>query len=79
MSYYSMKVKGFCVCVAIQLRVLFINWTGFCACSFDFCQSEKPESPVENLGQVVFGERIKSSPYTVGVQIEFFFQFVDRN
>lgn len=32
---------------------------------FDFCQSSVKESPVENLGQVVFGERIRSSPYEI--------------
>jgi len=32
---------------------------------FDFCQSSEDASPVENLGQVVFGERIRSSPYKV--------------
>jgi len=31
--------------------------------SFDFCQSEDAQSQSENLGQVVFGERIRSSPY----------------
>ncbi|XP_072180316.1 transmembrane 9 superfamily member 2-like [Diadema setosum] len=31
---------------------------------FDFCQTEDEHSPSENLGQVVFGERIRSSPYT---------------
>lgn len=31
---------------------------------FDFCQSgEDEKSPSENLGQVVFGERIRTSPY----------------
>lgn len=31
---------------------------------FDFCQAEPDQpSPVENLGQVVFGERIRPSPY----------------
>ncbi|XP_043255737.1 transmembrane 9 superfamily member 2 [Colletes gigas] len=30
---------------------------------FDFCTSDESESPVENLGQVVFGERIRPSPY----------------
>lgn len=34
--------------------------------SFDFCTVEEYyDSPVENLGQVVFGERIRPSPYTV--------------
>lgn len=32
---------------------------------FDFCQAEEDESPVENLGQVVFGERIRGSPYNI--------------
>lgn len=30
---------------------------------FDFCLSDETMSPVENLGQVVFGERIRPSPY----------------
>uniref|UniRef100_A0A646QFR8 Transmembrane 9 superfamily member n=1 Tax=Hemiscolopendra marginata TaxID=943146 RepID=A0A646QFR8_9MYRI len=34
---------------------------------FDFCVNDENDSPAENLGQVVFGERIRSSPY----QIEF--------
>lgn len=32
---------------------------------FDFCQAHDKDSPVENLGQVVFGERIRSSPYNI--------------
>lgn len=33
---------------------------------FDFCQvSDESKSPVENLGQVVFGERIRPSPYII--------------
>ena len=37
------------------------------SCSFDFCSvpDEKSNSPTENLGQVVFGERIRPSPYNV--------------
>ncbi|GMT33198.1 hypothetical protein PFISCL1PPCAC_24495, partial [Pristionchus fissidentatus] len=31
--------------------------------SFDFCIGSEDESPVENLGQVLFGERIRPSPY----------------
>ncbi|KHN75985.1 Transmembrane 9 superfamily member 2 [Toxocara canis] len=31
--------------------------------SFDFCVGSEDESPVENLGQVLFGERIRPSPY----------------
>ncbi|CAF0957999.1 unnamed protein product [Brachionus calyciflorus] len=30
---------------------------------FDFCQNNEEKSPSENLGQVVFGERIRPSPY----------------
>uniref|UniRef100_A0A8C5A1S8 Transmembrane 9 superfamily member n=1 Tax=Gadus morhua TaxID=8049 RepID=A0A8C5A1S8_GADMO len=30
---------------------------------FDFCQDAKESRPSENLGQVLFGERIESSPY----------------
>lgn len=35
--------------------------------SFDFCvpKGEWEDSPVENLGQVVFGERIRPSNYNV--------------
>lgn len=33
--------------------------------SFDFCVVDEEHSPVENLGQVVFGERIRPSPYTM--------------
>lgn len=32
---------------------------------FDFCRSDSGESPVENLGQIVFGERIRPSPYNI--------------
>jgi transmembrane 9 superfamily protein 2/4 len=31
--------------------------------SFDFCTNKEEKSPSENLGQVVFGERIRPSPY----------------
>ncbi|KAJ8030323.1 Transmembrane 9 superfamily member 2 [Holothuria leucospilota] len=30
---------------------------------YDFCQVDEKSSPSENLGQVVFGERIRPSPY----------------
>ncbi|KAJ8015707.1 hypothetical protein DPEC_G00028930 [Dallia pectoralis] len=30
---------------------------------FDFCKDEKDTRPSENLGQVLFGERIETSPY----------------
>lgn len=32
---------------------------------FDFCRAPDETSPVENLGQVVFGERIRPSPYKI--------------
>jgi len=32
---------------------------------FDFCSSDSQEWPVENLGQIVFGERIRPSPYNI--------------
>ncbi|XP_067007315.2 transmembrane 9 superfamily member 2 [Anabrus simplex] len=32
---------------------------------FDFCNTDESQSPVENLGQVVFGERIRPSPYKI--------------
>lgn len=33
--------------------------------SFHFCNVDGERSPVENLGQVLFGERIRPSPYKV--------------
>lgn len=32
---------------------------------FDFCEAAEDSSPAENLGQVVFGERIRPSPYSI--------------
>ncbi|XP_059082193.1 transmembrane 9 superfamily member 2-like [Tigriopus californicus] len=32
---------------------------------FDFCKSDSSSGPSENLGQVVFGERIRPSPYKI--------------
>lgn len=32
---------------------------------FDFCTADEKDSPVENLGQVVFGERIRPSKYSI--------------
>ena len=34
-------------------------------CSFDFCKADETTSPTENLGQVVFGERIRPSSYKI--------------
>lgn len=38
--------------------------------SFDFCQDKEEKRPSENLGQVLFGERIASSPYKVILSLE---------
>lgn len=38
--------------------------------SFDFCKADNIESPVENLGQVLFGERIHSSSYKISFKKE---------
>uniref|UniRef100_A0A0N4ZZ31 Transmembrane 9 superfamily member n=1 Tax=Parastrongyloides trichosuri TaxID=131310 RepID=A0A0N4ZZ31_PARTI len=38
--------------------------------SFDFCVGSEEESPVENLGQVLFGERIRPSPYQLSFKEE---------
>lgn len=35
--------------------------------SFDFCTTDESKSPTENLGQVLFGERIRPSGYNVSV------------
>lgn len=32
---------------------------------FDFCPKDESNSPVENLGQVVLGERIRPGPYDI--------------
>ena len=45
-------------CTLSQLNISF-------SASFDFCQSVEGNAPSENLGQVVFGERIRSSPYEI--------------
>ncbi|ESN98841.1 hypothetical protein HELRODRAFT_186484 [Helobdella robusta] len=43
---------------------------------FDFCSNNNEESPVENLGQVVFGERIRPSPYKFTFKEDESFRFV---
>lgn len=58
----QIKLK-FCKCVDWRLISVEIT-VNFCR--FDLCVDDKGEhSPVENLGQVVFGERIRPSPYKV--------------
>ena len=48
--------------LAQYIRLIDIYFISFLF-SFDFCTTDESESPVENLGQVVFGERIRPSPY----------------
>ena len=43
-----------------------ISWFIFLF-SFDFCSAGEENGPSENLGQVVFGERIRASPYKVSI------------
>lgn len=44
--------------------------------SFDFCTSDESKSPTENLGQVLFGERIRPSKYEVYIfSFKFNFRF----
>lgn len=43
---------------------------------FDFCKQTEETSPSENLGQVVFGERIRPSPYKVKFICFFKFLFI---
>ncbi|XP_037031079.1 transmembrane 9 superfamily member 2-like [Bradysia coprophila] len=32
---------------------------------FDFCPTDESDSPIENLGQIVFGDRIRPGPYAI--------------
>jgi hypothetical protein len=50
--------------MVVSEAVSFASDDVFCY-SFDFCRASDETSPVENLGQVVFGERIRPSPYKV--------------
>ena len=45
--------------------LFFLNKKAICQISFNFCSVGDEPSPVENLGQVLFGERIRPSPYKV--------------
>uniref|UniRef100_A0AC35UBU4 Transmembrane 9 superfamily member n=1 Tax=Rhabditophanes sp. KR3021 TaxID=114890 RepID=A0AC35UBU4_9BILA len=38
--------------------------------SFDFCIGSEEDSPVENLGQILWGERIRASPYRLSFKEE---------
>ncbi|XP_058809280.1 transmembrane 9 superfamily member 2 isoform X2 [Phymastichus coffea] len=37
---------------------------------FDFCLTDESQSPSENLGQVLFGERIRPSPYKLKFKVD---------
>ena len=65
--YHSFIV---CVHVCIDNDMLVYIWN-IVFFSFDFClnQEEYAGSPTENLGQVVFGERIRPSMYIVSIVI----------
>ena len=56
MNILSMKDSFFSI---EEIRFLIVEF------SFDFCGTEGESSPTENLGQVLFGERIRPSPYKV--------------
>nr|XP_014354243.1 PREDICTED: transmembrane 9 superfamily member 2-like isoform X2 [Latimeria chalumnae] len=38
--------------------------------AFDFCEETKEKRPSENLGQVLFGERIEPSPYKFAFKVK---------
>ena len=64
---------SFIVCVHVCIdndMLVYIVWNSVFF-SFDFClnQEEYAGSPTENLGQVVFGERIRPSMYIVSIVI----------
>ena len=49
--------------------------------AFDFCEQEDSslKSPTENLGQVLFGERIRPSPYQVSFLLQIELTEADMN
>ena len=57
-TLYNCRHSTTCIFI-IKFCFIFIH-------SFDFCQAATGKSaPAENLGQVVFGERIRPSPYEI--------------
>jgi hypothetical protein len=54
------------------ISFIFLDKKHFFPISFDFCSVVDEPSPVENLGQVLFGERIRPSPYKVSCSFVFF-------
>ena len=61
----SLLLISVCVAIEYMLNYMLELWFRIAISSFrfDFCQTEVEHNPSENLGQVVFGERIVSSPY----------------
>lgn len=65
-NVYVLSFHSFNSIYFVMLSLLQFHWYPFVSFSFDFCLSkDESDSPVENLGQVVFGERIRPSPYKV--------------
>ena len=62
MVSFSFNIRSLCGSVKYRDQFVFSKLVSFLF-SFDFCTTDESESPVENLGQVVFGERIRPSPY----------------
>ena len=64
----STRFSGICSTLWIFLvNSIYVDNAKSCCLmfSFDFCGITDEKSPVENLGQVLFGERIRPSPYKV--------------
>ncbi len=49
----------------VKLNVKWLLLDYFYSFRFDFCADQAEKRPSENLGQVLFGERIEPSPYKV--------------
>lgn len=72
-TYCSFRIPS--VSKLLYLYLIICPWiqfvTVFHAYRFDFCLGDEKHSPVENLGQVIFGERIRPSPYVVSILWQF--------
>ena len=53
--------------VSLNVFKVFSSNCGTFLKRFDFCHDDKESRPSENLGQVLFGERIETSPYKVRI------------
>ena len=47
------------------MRYIHVLFVSLFVSRFDLCQTASKDAMGENLGQLVFGERIQSSPYEV--------------